>query len=73
MSVKAGWKNPGVIENNQIILAQQAGKVPEAKIAEGPGPSIEVQQAGGSTIRESFLGNKVFGKMVVEVGDQHSV
>ncbi len=69
MSEKAGWEDPGVIENKQVLLAQQAGKVPKVEVMEGSGPSIKVQKARSSPIRECLLGNQVFRKMVIEVGD----
>jgi hypothetical protein len=72
-SVKAGGKYAGVVEDHKIGGLKKAGKIAKLTIAEGTGGSRKVKQPGGGTVRGGLLGDEFFGKVVVEIGDEHGL
>jgi len=69
-TIEARWKNARVVENQQIAGPQQVREVAELAVDMTTG-SLKVKHAGAVSGGQGFLGNQVFGKMEVEVGNQH--
>ncbi|HEY2016183.1 MAG TPA: hypothetical protein VGH38_21920 [Bryobacteraceae bacterium] len=72
-SIKPRWKNFGVVEYDQISPLQQAGEITKLAILEGTGQLRKVQQARGGSIRQGLLGDQLFWKFVVKIGNQHAL
>jgi hypothetical protein len=71
--VQPGRKYPGIVKHHQVIGSKQGGKVPETPIPANAGAALEVQQAGGGSLGQRFLGNQFSGKMVMKLGEAHGV
>ena len=70
-SVQAGWKDFRVIEYDQVGGAEEVGEITKCAIVKCTGFGIQVQQAGGSAVGKSLLRDEFFGKVVIEVGNEH--
>jgi hypothetical protein len=68
-------KDAGVVENDQIRGAKQFGKIVELPIVHAaalPGCTVQMQQARGRAVLKRHLRDQLFGKVVMEIGDQHA-
>jgi hypothetical protein len=70
-AVKPRRKDASVVKNNEIAGAQQIRKITELAITVASAISLKVQHSGAISRCERFLGDEFFGKMKVEVRDQH--
>ena len=68
-SVEAGWKDAGVVEDQAIGGAGEGWEVAEEAVFEGGARTVEDQHAGGVASGQGLLRDKVFGKIVIEVGE----
>ena len=71
MSEEPGGQDLRIVEHQQIVRAQQLGKVAKGAIFQKLGAAIHVQQARGSTVGQGPLGDQLRRKVVVKLGDQH--
>jgi len=72
-TVESGRKDAGVVEDHEIAGLQQVGKFAERVVGIAAGDSLQMEHAGTVASSEGSLGDKVLGKMEVEVGNQHGV
>ena len=70
-AVKSCRENPGVVQHQQVVGPKKAGKFPEISIGDLPGVAVQVKQSRSGTVRERFLCDLLFGKIVVKVRDEH--
>lgn len=70
-AIQSGRKHTRVIENQEVVPAEQLGKVSEAAIAYPARIPRQVEQPRGRAIGERFLGDEPLGKMVVEFCNPH--
>jgi hypothetical protein len=71
MSEQTGRKHSGIVSNQQVARPQQPRKIAENTIFKAVRRTHQVEQAGGGSIRQGFLGNQFGRKREIEVGDQH--
>lgn len=71
--VEAGGKDAGVIENDNIVGAEEIGQIAKMAVMELAGIAMQVQHAGTVASGGRFLGDELFGKMEVEIGNQHGL
>ena len=69
---KTRGENAGVVQDEQIAGAEDAGEVGEVSVFVGAGGAIKVEHAAGAADVGRLLGDEVFGEIVVEVGDEHA-
>jgi hypothetical protein len=69
--VKPGGEDAGVVKNHKIAFPQQVRELAEVAIRPPAGRSLYTQHAGAVAGGGRFLSNKLFGKMEVEVRNQH--
>jgi hypothetical protein len=72
-AIEARGKDAGIIEDEQIAGLKQVREIAELAVGILAAGSLEVQHAGGIANGGGFLGDEFFGKMEVEVGNQHGV
>lgn len=70
-SVKTSGKDAGVVENYNIVGAEQIGKVAKIAVVIFAGGALQVQHAGAVAGGERLLGDEFLGKMEVEIGNLH--
>jgi hypothetical protein len=71
-AIEPGWKDAGVVENEQVAALQELREMAEQAVGTAAGGSLQVEHAGTIASGKGFLGNEVVGKMEVEVGNQHA-
>ena len=71
-SVKAGGKHAGIVEDHEVIGAQQVGEIPKNSIFEPRVLALDMEQARISTVGERFLRNLKLGQVVMKMGDEHA-
>ena len=71
MAEKPRRQDTAVVQHQQIIGAEKLRKIPKAAVFPSIAVAIYVQHARVRAIREWMLGNQLFGKVVLEVGNQH--
>lgn len=73
MPVETGGKNASVVKNYNVVRAQKIGKIAEMAVVKLSGCAVEVQHAGTIACGKRLLGDEFFGKMEVEIRNQHSL
>ena len=73
MGIEPRRENTRVVEDDEVICAEQIGEIAELSVAERGSWSLKVQQAGGGAVGQCFLRDQLFRKVVVEVGDEHRI
>ena len=71
MSEKPRRKHSAVIKNQNISGTKMLGEVPESIISERASPAVQDKHPRSRPIRERLLRNEFFGKMKIEIGDEH--
>ncbi len=71
MCEQPGWKHPRVIDDNQLIAAEQAWQLGEKVIGPYTGHPIEQQHAGGISLRQGLLRYALVREVVVKIGYEH--
>jgi hypothetical protein len=66
-----GGKHAGVVENQEVTVAEEPWKVAERAIEPEPGGAIEMEHPRGGAVLEGLLGDAVGRKIEVKIGDQH--
>jgi hypothetical protein len=56
-SIEPGWKHACVVEDDEIVRAEQIGKFSELTIGDGTGQAGEMQQTRSSTVGQRLLSN----------------
>jgi hypothetical protein len=64
-------KDPRVVDDQELVAAQQIGEVAERTVLEVAGAAFQEQQARGAAVREGTLGNALRRKRVVEFFKTH--
>ena len=70
-SVEPGGKDFCIVEDKQIAPAQKLREVVEQAVGVVSSGALQVQHAGIVAGSQGLLGDELFGKMEVEVGDEH--
>jgi hypothetical protein len=73
MSVKARRKHLRIVEDDKVTFPKQVRKLAEHAIADLAVITSHVQHARGGAIHKRFLRDQFFGKVEVEVGDEHEL
>jgi hypothetical protein len=68
---EAGGEDAGVVEDEEVARTEEGGEIGEVAVGEGSGAAVECHHAAGAAHRGRVLRDEVFGKRVVEVGDEH--
>src|SRR5215469_9224871 len=71
MTVQSCPQNPGVIQDQQVVGAQQVRKFLKGGVYNDPSGAIKAQHAGGTAVGERLFRDQFVWKVVVEVGNQH--
>src|SRR4029077_231278 len=71
-AVEPRRKYAGVVEHEQVVGLQKAGKVAEDEVPGRSGASIQVQHPRGGAVGQRFLGDLPRKKVVLEVGYLHA-
>ncbi len=71
-AIESSRKDAGIVEDQQVAGMQEIGKFAEQAVSMTTG-SVQVEHARSVASGEGLLGNEVFGKMKVEVGNQHGI
>jgi hypothetical protein len=71
-AIEARRKHAGIVENYNIADMQQSREVTEQPVCMATG-SLQVEHAGAVPGGQRFLGNEVFWKIKIEVGNQHGL
>jgi hypothetical protein len=71
MAIKPRREDTGVIQHQQVVRAEQVGKVAEGAILPFAFCWRQVHQAGGSPVRQGLLCDQFRWKMVIEVRNKH--
>ena len=67
----AGGDHAAVVEDEEVAFVQIVREVSEGVIFEGAGGALYGEHAAGAADGGRGLGDEVFGKREVEVGDEH--
>jgi hypothetical protein len=70
-SIESRGKNPAIVHYQQVVRAEQRGKIGEAAVREITRAAEEMQHARGAAIRQSFLGYQLFGQVKIKVRNKH--
>src|SRR5262249_219974 len=62
-------KNPAVVQDQEIVRAQEAGKVNELTVFKCAVRQAQVEHARGAALRERLLGNEFSGQKKIEFGN----
>src|SRR5256885_1333119 len=71
MSEKPRRKHSAVIKNQNISGTKMLGEISESIISERASPAVQDKHPRSRPIRERLLRNEFFGKMKIEIGDEH--
>jgi hypothetical protein len=71
MPIEPRREHSRVVEHQQILRAEQVGKVAEAVVITFAHLSSHMQQAGGSSVRQGLLGDQLRRKVVIKLGNKH--
>ena len=66
-------KDAGVVEDEEVAVAQMRGEIGEEVIFNRAGRAVDSQHAAGATDLRRSLGDEFFGEIEVEVGDAHLI
>jgi hypothetical protein len=69
---KAGGKDPGIVQDHEVIGAKQLREIPKNSVFEGSRLAAHVKHARGGTVEQRLLRNLCLGQVVVEVGNEHA-
>src|SRR5262249_4095992 len=72
MTEETRGKDAAVVHHQQILSSQKIGEVNELLVGGVAVISAEVQHARSAAINQRLLRDQLFGKMKIEVGNQHS-
>src|SRR5262249_38046550 len=72
MPEEACGKDTAVVYNQQIVSSQKIGEVNELFVGQCAPIAAEMQHARSAAINQGLLRYQLFGKMKIELGDQHS-
>ncbi len=72
-AIKAGGKDAGIVEDDEIAGLQNVGEFTEQAIRISAAGSLQVQHAGAVACGEGLLGDEFAGKVEVEIGNPHGV
>jgi hypothetical protein len=68
---EAGGKHTCVVKYNEVVRSEQVWKIAELGVAQVSRAAIQMQKAGRCPVGEWFLGDEVFRKCKIEIGNQH--
>lgn len=71
-AIEARRKNTRVIEYNEIIGAEQVGKLTEVAVFKMPGRGGKMKKPGSGAIGKGLLCYQFFRKIVMEIRNQHA-
>ncbi len=66
-----GGNDPAPVDDEKVPGGEELGEVPEGVVADGSGPPVEDEEAGGVALGKGLLGDELLGEGVVELGDVH--
>jgi len=69
--VEARGENAGVVEDEEVAGSEELWEIDEEAVCKGSGAAVEGHHAAGAADSGWVLRDEVFGKVVVEVGDEH--
>jgi hypothetical protein len=69
--IESRRKYSGVVENEQVVGAKDLGQVPKSSVPNAPRCPVQSQHTRAGAVRQWFLCNLLFRKIVVKVGDEH--
>ena len=67
----AGRDHAGVVQNDQVVGAEEPRKVGDAGMTAGSRRPVEHQEAGIGAVGRRLLGDQLRGQRVVQVGQAH--
>lgn len=73
MTVKTSRKDAGVVEDYEVVWAEESGKFAKLAILKSPGRGGNMKETGSGAIRERLLGNQFRRQFEVKIGDEHAV
>ena len=62
---EAGWKDPGVVDHEQVTGPKQSGYLFKPAMVQCVAVAVECQEAGLAAPDNRLLGNQFFGQMVI--------
>jgi hypothetical protein len=71
--IKSCGKDATVVHYQKVVWAEQSGKISKAAISELTRAAEEMQHPRGAAIRQSFLGNQLFGQVKIKVRNKHQL
>jgi hypothetical protein len=71
MSEQARREDPTVIQNEDVAGSKMFGQTAKVIVTRSASASIQNQHARRGAVRERLLRNELFGKMEIEVRDEH--
>ena len=67
VAMKAGRKDPGVVDHQDVVLVQAGGQLPEAGMAHLAPVPLEHQQPGGIPLAQRVLGHQLRRQQVIVI------
>lgn len=71
--IEARGEDARIVEDKEIGGAEEVGEIAELAVFEVAGRRGEMEKAGGGAVFQRLLCDEVFGKMVIEIGDEHGI
>src|SRR5215469_8178180 len=72
VAIKPRRKHARVVHHQEIVWSQNLRKIAKNLVMDSARPPVQVQDARGGAVGKRLLGDQRFGKIVVEVGNQHA-
>ena len=69
--VEPGIDDPGVVDHQHIVEADESRQVREYEVLERPAHAVQAQQTARAALRGGVLCDQLFGKRIIEFGDAH--
>ena len=72
-AIEPRWKHPRIVQNQQVIRAQQVGKFAELAILPSSIVPSQVQHPRGSAIGRRLLRDALRRQVIIEIGNKHRI